>query len=250
MVEPGESVKHLVAWRGRLELVDAYWSLKTGRGVQFNIIQEEGEPLRLHPFAGFVKRRGNRMGTRFHLVAIHPGSPLPIYEGQVMLMAGSSPLGKPMTVEFWLEEDSDRHPFEGCHPRTKDTDGQDFEAVFVELAPDETPVNQTQRNLLENATKPKPHGNSRYAARLCGNELFHMYLAETQAVEGKQMPPEYWANPSIAAIWMRSICEVDSRAEFDADPSAAARFHDLVRRPYAEWCRESGYDDPEWETGR
>ena len=233
----------IIAWKGRLELLDAAWSLKSGRTVRFNIIQEVGAPITVHPFAGFVKRRGNRVGSRFHLVAVHPGSTEPIYDGQVMLISGGSPLGRPMYVEFAVDNDEPMHPFDGCTAKAGTIDGQEFAAVFVELAPDETPVDQTQRDLMENATAPKPHATSRYAAWLCQHPFFHQYLSQTSMVQGQEMPPEFWAASDQAVKWMRWKCGVKSRSEFDTSTEAAFRFHNLVREPYAEWCQERGYDD-------
>ena len=246
----------IVAWQGGLELLDAAWSLKSGRTVEFNVIQEEGAPLELHPFAGFVKRRGNRVGTRFHLSLMAIGAEDAAYDGQVMLMGGGSPLGKPQTVKFWLDEEGDVHPFMGFHARNADSLGQVFMAVFVELAPDETPVDQTQRNLLENATAKRDHSLSRLAAMLCQSSLFHHYLAETVPADVDPdkyqdlsppgflfLGPDHWADGPRAANWMRQKCEVASRADFDRDDEAAIRFHNEVRRPYATWCQENGYDD-------
>lgn len=50
--------------------------------------------------------------------------------------------------------------------------------------------------------------------------------------------PEFWAFASArdadeAAAFIRRVCRIESRAELDQDQQARARFHELVRKPFA-----------------
>jgi len=245
----GDDATGLVAWSGRLELVDALWSLKSGRTVKFNIIQGEGVPKGVHPFAGFVKRRGNRVGTRFHMALVSPGFEQPAYDDQVMLKGGVNPLTGPMTLEFWIDEESEAHPLRGYSHRDGNVPGQEFAAVFVEFGNDGHPIDQTQRNLIESHHIRKDHSLSRFAAMLCENDLFVRFLSETVILDwdDKHQPVmgnmEYWWSFGRVTKWVREKCEVASRAEFDSDDEAALLFHSRVRQPYAAWCVANGYED-------
>jgi hypothetical protein len=38
---------------------------------------------------------------------------------------------------------------------------------------------------------------------------------------------------------VRTLCEVASRSEFDSDPLAAERLHQIIRRPFVEFTQEN-----------
>jgi len=38
-----------------------------------------------------------------------------------------------------------------------------------------------------------------------------------------------------AAEVIRTVCQIDSRRDLATDKAAAERFHNLLRRPFAEW---------------
>ena len=41
-----------------------------------------------------------------------------------------------------------------------------------------------------------------------------------------------------AAEFIRVVCNVESRRQLATDAAAEKRFHDYLRRPYAEWRRQ------------
>lgn len=86
----------------------------------------------------------------------------------------------------------------------------------VEAKPDSAP-----------ATKPK--SRAQMAGILCNDVRFRVFLAENNVL-GFHAPK----GPEDAADWVRRICGVKSRSEFDADPAAAERWDAL----YAEYKRE------------
>jgi hypothetical protein len=52
--------------------------------------------------------------------------------------------------------------------------------------------------------------------------------------------PDFWrflqvSDEAAAADKVRSLCGVASRGEFDRDPEAAQRFHQIIRRPFIEF---------------
>lgn len=61
---------------------------------------------------------------------------------------------------------------------------------------------------------------ARLAGQLCGNPQFQAFMGASSAEQ--------------AADYLRTRCRIKSRAELDHDENAARRFHELVRRPFAE----------------
>lgn len=69
--------------------------------------------------------------------------------------------------------------------------------------------------------------NARWIAMRCKEEVFHQFLHET-----------FGANVTTeeAAIEVVKVYGgVESRAEFDTNPHAAFRFHNVLRRPYSDY---------------
>lgn len=74
---------------------------------------------------------------------------------------------------------------------------------------------------------------ARLAGILCGDVEFQAWIEarHPQVAEGA---PFETAGPDLAAHIVRSLCQVQSRAELDHDKAAAARFHELIRKPWSE----------------
>lgn len=60
---------------------------------------------------------------------------------------------------------------------------------------------------------------SQWAALRCKEPLFWQFLKVS--------------DERAAVHQVRSLCGVASRSEFDSDPEAADRFHNVIRKPYA-----------------
>lgn len=84
-----------------------------------------------------------------------------------------------------------------------------------------------QRQAETPSEKPKGGPLAKLAGQWCGDPIFWEWLEETVG--------EKVASADDAAILVRHVCDVASRAELDNDAAAADRFHRLVRRPYADW---------------
>jgi len=41
-----------------------------------------------------------------------------------------------------------------------------------------------------------------------------------------------------ATLFIRVTCGVVSRRDLETSPEAAQRFHDLIRKPFVEWCEQ------------
>lgn len=69
-------------------------------------------------------------------------------------------------------------------------------------------------------------GLARLAGIWCNDRDFCEWVAQQLRVRT--------VTPAEAAEWVRLVCQVDSRAEFDQDRDAGVRFNDLVRSPYRQ----------------
>lgn len=224
----------IIAHKGGLELIDAEWRLNSGRTVKFRLVSDNG-PLVVHPFMQFVRRRGNRVGTRFMVAMTRVGEETTFFQGEVMLMGGGNPLGQGMWVKFWLDDDADSHPFAGCAGRHGSDPGDMFEAAFVELDDDDRPINQTKRDRVEKGRR-RQGGLCRWAAARSHDKLFLQYLSENITMpDGKSRPVSWWEEEDHVARWIRWVCQVESRADLDRNQRAAEQFHERIRRPYSEW---------------
>ena len=235
-VEPAQLP--VVAHQGMLELLDASWGLTDGRQVKFRLVEGPGE-LGVHPFKHFTRRRGGRVGTRFHVVFVHVDSEKQFDTMEVMLAGGGEPLGQGQWVKFWLDDESSNHPFAGYRGRGKDKPGDIFGAAFVEVADDDEPVDQEKRARLEHGTRRKQH-LSQFAALLSTNQNFLQYLTEKAEVEGILRPAQWWEADDHVARWIRWVCQISSRSELDTNEKAARIFHEKVRKPFNDWYGVSG----------
>ena len=136
----------IVAHKGMVELIDASWNLTKGRTVKFRLVDDADKPIIVHPFTQFVRRRGNRPGTRFNATFVRYGMEDIFYQGELMLMSGGNPLGQGMWVSFWLDADGSDHPFAGCTGRGSDHPGDMFAVAFVELDDDDS--RSTRRSVV------------------------------------------------------------------------------------------------------
>ena len=218
-------------------MLDAKWDLTSGRTARFRIVAN-GEQLIVHPFARFVMRRGGRVGTRFESAFIRVGDGTPWYRGEAMLAGGGNPLQSGMWVKFWFPDDDIDHPFSGCTPRGRTSPGDLFDVVLVEKDDDESLIDEKERENAERGQRSE--SLARYAALLGTNELFLQWLSETVLMpDNKTRSVEWWKGEDHVARWIRWACQIESRAELDRNPSAAARFHERVREPYRKWSHTS-----------
>lgn len=73
---------------------------------------------------------------------------------------------------------------------------------------------------------------ARLAGILCSDNDFRMWLQSFAPADLVKAAMDAKEPDERAAIVMRGICGVDSRAELDHNAAAAERFHELVRKPW------------------
>ena len=227
--EASSDMDRIVAWAGSVELQNAAWSSDSGRTVEMRLIEKPGEGPS-HPFAEYQKRRNGRLGQRFHAAIVAEDTQESVYDGEMMLAAWKNDHeGK--FVKFWLDEEADRHPFAGYQRRTKTTPGSRFAAVFV-LIDEHGAVDGVQEEMSK---EPKKRKLSAQAHLMITSELFCRYLRErceyTRVLHSRGRD---WT-PKDARAYVKYLIKVDSLADIDWNQEAAARFHDLVRKPFARY---------------
>ena len=78
-----------------------------------------------------------------------------------------------------------------------------------------------ERAAVNEPEKPKGGELARLAGQLCQNPEFREFHS--------------FEDEEDAAHHIRFGCEIESRAELDHDPRAAAIFHECYRKPFLEW---------------
>lgn len=250
----------LIAYQGEVELMNATWSLDTGRTVDLRL---GGDAYtRNHPFKKFQRMRNGRMGTRFRCALANPDEGNQIVFAMEVMLAGwkdSSYGGQ--TITLWLDEEAERHPFAGFARRKNGTPGQMFIMALVEVDDNDEAIQQRQRDRAHeagpggvsapdgspagvpgtavaprNPQAPRGGGGKR---RLSGtahlmvtSPMFVRYLQETRPKLAAKWTPE------LAKRWVKSEINVESLSQLDRESAAAGRFEMQIRRPYARWSEQ------------
>lgn len=142
-----------------------------------------------------------------------------LYAGEVQLAGWSETHNGGCKLILWLPDSSCLDPFRALTVRKGNQAGHVMMCVMVEVDNEGQPVAPPP---------PKtPHSLSRLAALLCENPTFWTWMLEAFGMEVK--------TPAQAADWMRELLAIDSRAELDTDPDAAAAFHENIRLPFVRW---------------
>jgi hypothetical protein len=82
--------------------------------------------------------------------------------------------------------------------------------------------------------KPKGGALAKLAGMLCTDPEFWAFLTKQFTLTAA------CGNAEEAAEIIREACGVQSRADLDNDPDAAAEFHRLVRGPWQKHCQQRG----------
>lgn len=281
MSTPGEEIGSdagldhgLIAWQGTVEILNATWSLDSGRTVELRLCGDAYD--RVHPFKRFQKRRNGRVGTRFQAAFSRVDDGAALLSMEVMLAAwkDSSSIGQSITL--WLDNEVEMHPFCGCQRRKAQQPGDVFALVLVELNDDDTPIHQSQRETLAvgtgeavppgvhdtRATAPPARGpdapvrGSQPGAHRSGagparggadkkprklSSSVHLlvtsriFLRWLQETKGALV--KEWT-PELARLYAKKLMGVESIGDLDRDAEAVKRYHNEIRRPYERWLHQ------------
>lgn len=172
------------------------------------------------------------------------------------------------TVTFWLPGLAELDVFRAMTVRKGGKAGQRFMAALALLGEDELPVEapgttpEPKRAVAVAVAAGPPCQSapvvasfkggplSKLAGRWCGSETFQRWARPVYDrsmggdgsgwgdIGSAAMEPAEFARHAILML-----CDIESRRELDHDAGAAARFHDLVRRPFAAYM-EAMSDEP------
>lgn len=260
-------VDRLVAWQGTVEILNATWSLDSGRTVELRLCGDAYD--RLHPFKRFQKKRNGRVGTRFQAAFSRVDSGQEVLVMEVMLAAWKDSSSVGQSITLWLDDEVETHPFCGCTRRKANITGDVFALVLVELADDDSAVNQSQSEghgsgagatgaTAEGTQVPEAEGSnpvhpgrrgpavrdqaapkSRAPRKFSSSVHFLVigarylqWLKETKGTLVREWTPE------IARQYTKKVIQVESLSDLDRDQDAVKRFHELIRRPFERWNKQ------------
>lgn len=82
---------------------------------------------------------------------------------------------------------------------------------------------------------PKGGELAKLAGRLCGDEDFRLWLSAQAGKESLALAQGIEDPAERAAVVLRDMCCVSSRAELDHNTLAAELFHERIRKPWHEY---------------
>ncbi len=213
----------IVAYKGIITLEKATWDNLWGMYATFTV-----DLTGKNPFQKFTQMRKGRVGTIFTSIFNSVKDASTVWDDEVMLKGWSDGTSG-NKVTFWIAGDV-RHPF-------MDFDkGEEFAVVLVELDDASQPINQKKRSrslLMQRGGRKATLSN--YAALLCRTPEFWCWLGSKCGY-----PMAAGDKETKSAQWIRDFINIDSRSELDTDTDAATRFHEQIRKPYAEWTGGEG----------
>lgn len=156
-----------------------------------------------------------------------------VLNAETMLMGwGESDTQGPW-IKLRLNTTAELDAFRGMTKAKGDKAGQRLATCCVQIGDDEKPQPL--------AGKPKGGALSQLAAQWCREERFRRWMRTAFAGYNGII----WGNTPVdgctegdAAVVLRAVSGINSRAELDTDPEAKARFERLIRQPYRTWLAQ------------
>lgn len=216
-----------VAFEGMVVLAKWADSSTTGAKAYFNLTDRES----LAPFEKATKRRGKRAGQRYMLVTssdkgdVIPEAPTEAWfaGAQWSHQGGASITLTFEDLEFWRQFNT-----------ADQGEGQIFHFTMVELQANDTPLDQVQADRVERANRPKGGPHSKFVAQRNASQDFQAYIGYRTG-----MPRERW--PLVGADtcdkWVKQMCGVASKVDFDHNPESWERYEKLISRPFITWAQ-------------
>lgn len=220
----------IIAWQGTTELLNAQWTLDSGRTVDLRLVETPFTVFHEHEFKKFQRRRGGRVGQRFHTVFVPADSEQPIYDGETMF-AGWTDSDRGKTLKLWIDEDSAQHPFSGFKKRTAKEVGSLFASVFILITDDGNAIPVDTEQSKQN----KKRKLSSDAHLIITSELFLQYLSEKCEYTDKLIAQHKVWTPDLAKRYVKHTLHIESLSDLDRDDEAADGFHATFRIPYLNW---------------
>lgn len=162
-----------------------------------------------------------------------------IFQGELQLLRWSESSANGATVSFWVHPE-DLESFKHLKARAGKTAGQRIATVMMEIGADEAVVQQPEPAPTP-APRPRPtHIGSLalIAVQWCKSEVFQKWIEHEWATAAP-------VDEAEAKKTILHLCGLTakhgtgaSRKHLDADPEAAALFHQRIRIPFSTYLRE------------
>lgn len=150
------------------------------------------------------------------------------FQGELQLAGWSETHNGGCKVTFWLPDATELDAFRALTVRKGNTAGHRFMAALVEIGDDEQPVQQPQPE------KAKGGPLAKLAGMLCADPNFWEFLND------EFMLPADVTNAEQAAMVIRNVCQIESRAELDSNLEAEMDFHASIRGPWLKYRAARG----------
>lgn len=222
------SAARLVAFEGLVTLQRWEDSSSNGPKVRFGLLDRDA----LAPFEKATKRRGKKSGQRYLLVlADRNGELIAGAPDECFLLGAQWSHGPGASIVMAFAEISWWKAFS-----TADGEGagEAFHITLVELQCDETPIDQTSADAVEHANKPKGGPRSKHVAQRNQTTDFQAFVGYRT-----DMPRDRWnlVGADTCDKWVKQMCGVASKVEFDHNHEAWTRYETLISRPFLSWAR-------------
>lgn len=221
-----DEAARMIAFEGIVKLLKWQDSSTSGPKVTFGLLDRDA----LAPFEKATKRRGRKSGQRYTLfLADSQGEPMKDYPDECYLLgaqwnhtAGASVTFAFTSVAYWRDFSAD------------DAGGTPFHLTLVELGSDETPVDQVSQDNFDKAIKRKGGPRSKFVAQRNLAKDFQMFVGKRT-----EMPEQRWdmIGADTCDKWVKAMCGVESKVDFDYDSEAWNRYERLIQRPFLNWAR-------------
>jgi hypothetical protein len=214
-----------VSYHGWVLLKNAINSHQFGLRVQFALTHEDDFKV----FKDFTKHRKNRAGSGAYRIYLRPDDDVWGEPMDMLFITWSLSPTNGAAVTFEMSSMKDWEKLRGLPALSAKDEPEKLEIMALELDDNGVPINIGQRAKLEKMAAIKKWGKggpqSKRAARLCGHTDFVGWAVSCGSVP-------YNPTPEDIAEWMRTKCEIDTRAQLDHDPAALQRFEDRIMSPF------------------
>lgn len=149
---------------------------------------------------------------------------------EAMLLRWGESHSSGRTVTLQLPEEDGPHPFKGlkCGP----ANGQRLAVSIALIGDDETQTDKPEP--IKERRKFEDLKRSNQAAMLCDEKRFQTFLTERHGIT---YALDIGPDRDQAATAVHDLCGVNTRAAFDSNKEAAARW-DILHSEFVSWCNQ------------
>lgn len=222
-----------------MELLNAKWELESGRTIDLRVVEKPGRD-HVNPFKKYTKKRGSNQGQIFECCIVDVGTGQVAYQGGLWLAGWGDTSDRGMWVRFWIDEESERHPFASFNRRSADNPlGTMFMAVLVAMDDAGQPIDPTREHLAGAVEAPrKGRTASQWAHLIITGPKFCQWLREKEAEFTPKINERYggWTPELARRYVVRHVLQSESLTVIDHDPEKLKIWHEKIRIPFNQWA--------------